>query len=119
MCCKLIKGNLKEAKKEIRKEFSNYKYTKNPNATLGHINMLLGVFCEAQNKVDSATFYYDRAIKNLSNDTSKKATDILGNIYTNYANIYLKKGNYLKAIAIYLKAAKLNERTKNTERKQL
>src|SRR5690606_1509257 len=39
-------GDFEKAKREIRKGFNSYKWTDYPNATLGHINMLLGAFNE-------------------------------------------------------------------------
>ena len=59
-----MKGDFVKAKKEIRKGFKVYKYTANPDRTLAHINMLLGVFSEAMNRKDSAKYYYEKVIAN-------------------------------------------------------
>ena len=110
-----VKGDMKSAKNEIRKGFKTYKFTKNPPGTLGHINMLLGVFCEANNQIDSAKYYYDKVIKNLKDRKTERARDILSTTYTNYANLYLKTANYKKAIEIYLRADKLSKETGDTK----
>ncbi len=106
-----VKGDLQNAKKEIRKGLKTYEFTKDPPSTLGHINMLLGVFNEALNKVDSAKYYYDKVLTNLKDRKTNRAKDILSTTYTNYANLYLKSGDYKKAIEIYLKADKLSKET--------
>ncbi|PHS63958.1 MAG: hypothetical protein COB12_08850 [Flavobacterium sp.] len=104
-----VKGDYIKAKSEIRKGLKNYKYTENPKGTLGHINMLLGVFNEAINEVDSATFYYDKVIERLTSDNSPKAIEVLSITFTNYANISLKEGNYNSALEIYQKAEKMSK----------
>ena len=104
-----MKGDYNKAKEEIRKGLNNYNWTKNPDGTYGHIHMLIGVFNEAINEKDSAIYYYDKAIDRLKNDTSPKAIEVLSITYTNYANIYLKEGNYKKAIEIYLNSEKMSE----------
>ncbi len=101
-----FKGDLKNAKKEIRKALGREKFTKNPDATNGHINMLLGVLNEAENNVDSAKYFYDKVILKLKDNNSKKAIEILSSTYTNYANVFLKSGKYEKAIQIYLNSEK-------------
>lgn len=104
-----MKGDYNIAKKEIRKGLNNYKFTKNSDGTLGHINMLLGVFSEAISQIDSSKYYYDIVISKLKNNSSPKAVEVLSKTYTNYANIYLKSGDFKKAIEIYFNAVIMSE----------
>ncbi len=101
------KGDFKMAIKEIRKGFKNYQYTQDPQKTLGHIHMLLGAFHEALNHLDSARYYYDSAISELKKSQSPKGQSTLATAYTNYGNLYLKSGDYQKAVDIYMKAQKI------------
>jgi len=104
-----FKGNLIAAKEKIRLGFDSYRYTKDSTATLGHINMLLGVFNEALNEIDSAKYYYNKTITLLEKEKSNKSIEIRSNVYTNYANLYLKSGKYSKAISIYLQADRASQ----------
>lgn len=109
------KGNFSKAKSEIRKAFSSYEFTEAPNAKKGQIFMLLGVYSDAENKIDSAQYYYNKAENILKNDSSSAAVNVLTSTYNNQANIFLKAGNYEKALHIYLKAAKLAEKNADQE----
>jgi len=109
------KGEFSNAKSEIKKALTTYTFTKAPNAKKGQIFMLLGVYSEAENKIDSAQSYYDKAIDILNNDSSNTAINVLTSTYNNQANIYLKAGNYEKAVEIYLKAARLSEKNSDLE----
>lgn len=104
-----VKGEFEKAKSEIRKGYKTYIWTDYPKGTLGHINMLLGVFNEGLSEIDSAKFFYEKTIKLLKEDTTRKSVEILSVTYTNYASIYLKAGHYSKAIPIYLSSAKKSE----------
>ncbi|RLD50069.1 MAG: hypothetical protein DRJ05_20125, partial [Bacteroidetes bacterium] len=101
-----VRGDFERAKTEIRKGFDSYMFTDYPNASLGQINMLLGVFCEYTNDIDSSKYYYDMAMQSLINDTSTKAKETLSAVYTNYGNLHLKYGEFHKAIPIYLNSVK-------------
>ncbi len=105
-----VQGDIINAKIEIKKGFKTYQFTKHPKATIGHINMLLGVFNEAINEVDSAKYYYKKVIDKLQNETTNKAMTIIASTYINLGNLYLKTGKYKEAIAIYIKSEKLNEK---------
>ena len=104
-----MKGDYISAKNKIRKGLNNYQFTKNPEGTYGHINMLIGVFNEALNEKDSALQYYNKVIDKLKNNTSPKAIEVLSITYTNFANILFKGGEYEKAIKIYLDSEKMSE----------
>jgi len=110
-----MKGDFVNAKKEIKKGFKTYNYTEDPQGTKGHINMLLGVFNEAESKIDSAKYYYDNVITTLENIKTEKAISILSSTYTNYGNLYLKTADYEKAIKIYLDADKMSEEVGDTK----
>jgi len=103
------KGDFNKAKQEIRKGFNNYNFTKNPEGTLGHINMLLGIFSEALNQKDSAIYYYNKVVRDLTANKSAKAIEVLSTTFTNYSNIFFKEGNYQKAIEVYFKSEKMSE----------
>ena len=105
-----VKGDLIVAKKEIRQGFGSYKFTKDPDGTLGHINMLLGVFNEAINEIDSAKYYYNNVFSKLNDKKTDKAIEVISITYTNYANLYLKSGEYDKAISIYLDSEKMSQK---------
>ena len=108
-----FKGETKLALRTIQKAYPYSKYNRNPRASLGQIYMLEGVFYEALNIEDSAISNYERVIELLKNDKSKKGRSILSSTMTNYANLYLKKGQHEKAIPIYLDAIEYEEASGN------
>ena len=102
-------GDFVQAKKEILNGRISESYTEFPNATKAHINMLVGVFSESQNQLDSAKIYYSKATEILAGDTTAEAIRIISSTYTNIANLYLKEGNYDEAIKTYLSSLKNSE----------
>lgn len=102
-------GDYNMAKDVIRGSLRKIRFTTDTRARIGHVGMLLGAYCEANNELDSALYYYDHVINYLEKDTTWRGLDILGSTYQNKANIHLKAGEYEKAISIYFESLLMAE----------
>ncbi|NOQ74660.1 MAG: tetratricopeptide repeat protein [Crocinitomix sp.] len=109
-----VKGDYRAAKSIIRRSLNSVGYSDYMIARVGHIHMLLGVFCEAENDNDSAFYYYDLAIGILRKDTAIKSLDILSSSYQNKANIYLKMGKHEAALPLYFQSLEVDRSRLNS-----
>jgi tetratricopeptide (TPR) repeat protein len=98
-----------KAKLVIRNSLEKIRYTRYPRARVGHVHMLLGAYCEAENEIDSALYYYDLTKTILETDTTIKGIDILSSTYQNQANIFLKSGEYEEALPLYFKSLEIDK----------
>lgn len=83
---------------------SNFAYAKGYNCK--------GVFCDISGKLDSAYFFYNRAI-----DYGEKSNykSLIGSAYNNIGLLDWNKGNYLQAIKNFNKALKIFEEIKRED----
>lgn len=108
-------GDFESAKKYIRLANKSSEKSRKPTVNFATSIMLLGVFNEAQNQIDSAKYFYNQSLKSIENNTSVDAEKTKASILTNLANLDLKMANYEEAIKNYLKASELSRKNNDDE----
>lgn len=90
-------------------------YTKDPiDYTALNLN-LKGSYYLALNKLDSAKYFHQKALKIIENEMTENSNKTRASIKTNLATLFLLQANYNEAIPLFLESSAISEKYQDFE----